>query len=143
MEISTHKSQKKTQKKLETELMLAVVTRAESPGSGGAEPPARPEYPVLVGRSLRPWGGDSGLLQMTLMLEQVSTADNTGKSTNRQKLTWFLVQICRKRPRENLEIVEPLSAMMESTRWGEDPQSVGDEGGAADAADPGAWRRLL
>ena len=66
MGISTHKSKEKAQKKLETELMLAVVTRAESPGLGGAESPARPEYPVSVGRSLWSWGRVSGLPDQSL-----------------------------------------------------------------------------
>ena len=66
MGISTHKSKEKAQEKLGIEYMLSVVTRAESPGSGGAESPARPEYPVSVGRSLRSWGGVSGLPDRSL-----------------------------------------------------------------------------
>ena len=44
-EISTHKSKRKAQKKLGTKLMSSGVLGAESPGSGGAESPAWPEYP--------------------------------------------------------------------------------------------------
>ena len=142
--------------------MLSVVARAESPGSGGAESPARLEYLVSVGQSLRSWGGVSGPLDRSLRSKtdltrgesNLDTTDNTDADTssycreyrqkNQQAETNKVSSpnLYRKRPREILERFEPLSAMMESTRWGEDPQSVDKKGGAAGAADPGAWRRL-